>query len=184
MMMVALVAIVSDSCDPMDGSLPGFSVHGVLQARILEQIALSFSRGSSWARNWTRSPSLQADDLLTELWGKPHSPSISCSNNSLRGVLDITCSMTLINSWQSKLIIPKANFKDFFCSVPIIFSLYPWNSLHHIVLCLLYPSELRFMEPENCCRSCLVFIDYWLDSQYLNGRSILFPGLRSFSLIP
>ena len=34
-------------CDPMDCSLPGFSVHGVLQARILEWIAMLSSMGSS-----------------------------------------------------------------------------------------------------------------------------------------
>ena len=34
-------------CDPIDGSPPGFSVHGILQARILEQVALPFSRESS-----------------------------------------------------------------------------------------------------------------------------------------
>ena len=34
-------------CDPMDCSLPGSSVHGILQARILEWVAVSFSRGSS-----------------------------------------------------------------------------------------------------------------------------------------
>ena len=34
-------------CDAMDCSLPGFSVHGILQARILEWVAISFSRGSS-----------------------------------------------------------------------------------------------------------------------------------------
>ena len=32
-------------CDPMDCSPPGFSVHGILQARILERVAISFSRG-------------------------------------------------------------------------------------------------------------------------------------------
>ena len=32
-------------CDPMDRSLPGFSVHGILQARILEWVTISFSRG-------------------------------------------------------------------------------------------------------------------------------------------
>ena len=42
-------------CDLMDCSLPGSSVHGILQARILlEWVAISFSRGSSWPRNWTR----------------------------------------------------------------------------------------------------------------------------------
>ena len=34
-------------CDPMDCSLPGFSVHGILQARILEWISVPSSRGSS-----------------------------------------------------------------------------------------------------------------------------------------
>ena len=36
-------------CDPMNCSLPGFSVHGIFQARVLEWVAIviSFSRGSS-----------------------------------------------------------------------------------------------------------------------------------------
>ena len=38
-------------CDLMDCSLPGSSVHGILQARILEWVAISFSRGSSRPRN-------------------------------------------------------------------------------------------------------------------------------------
>ena len=38
-------------CDPMDCSLSGSSVHGVFQARVLEWIAISFSRGSSRPRN-------------------------------------------------------------------------------------------------------------------------------------
>jgi len=36
--------VVSDSCNPMDCSLPGFSVHGIFQARILEWVAISFSK--------------------------------------------------------------------------------------------------------------------------------------------
>ena len=41
-------------CDPMDCSLPGSSLHGILQARVLEWVAISFSRGSSWRRDLTR----------------------------------------------------------------------------------------------------------------------------------
>ena len=41
-------------CDPVDCSPSGSSVHGILQARILEWVAISFSRGSSRPRNWTR----------------------------------------------------------------------------------------------------------------------------------
>ena len=40
-------------CNPMDCSLPGSSVHGISQARILEWVAISFSRGSSWSRGQT-----------------------------------------------------------------------------------------------------------------------------------
>ena len=42
-------------CNPMDSSLPGSSVHGILQARILEWVAVPFSRGSSCPRDWTCS---------------------------------------------------------------------------------------------------------------------------------
>ena len=41
-------------CDPMDCSLSGSSVHGIFQARILEWVAISFSRRSSQLRDWTR----------------------------------------------------------------------------------------------------------------------------------
>ena len=37
----------------MDCSLPASSVHGIFQARLLEWVAISFSRGSSWPRDWT-----------------------------------------------------------------------------------------------------------------------------------
>ena len=40
-------------CDPLDYSLPGSSVHGIFQARILEWVAISFSRESSWPRDRT-----------------------------------------------------------------------------------------------------------------------------------
>ena len=40
-------------CDPSDCSIPGSSIHGIFQARILEQVAVSFSMESSWSRDWT-----------------------------------------------------------------------------------------------------------------------------------
>ena len=50
--------LVPPSCptlyNAMDCSPPGSSVHGILQARILEWVAIPFSRGSSWPRDWTR----------------------------------------------------------------------------------------------------------------------------------
>ena len=41
-------------CDPTESSLPGSSVHGIFQLRILEWVAIPFSRGSSWPRDRTR----------------------------------------------------------------------------------------------------------------------------------
>ena len=59
--------LVAQSCltlsSPKDDSPPISSVHGILQARILEWVATSFSRGSSWPRDQTRSPALPADSL-------------------------------------------------------------------------------------------------------------------------
>ena len=50
-------------CDLMDCSPPGSSVHGILQAGILECVAISFSRGSSQPKEWTRLLHWQADSL-------------------------------------------------------------------------------------------------------------------------
>ena len=40
-------------CDPMECSLPGSSIHGIFQARVLEWVVISFSRGSSRPSDWT-----------------------------------------------------------------------------------------------------------------------------------
>ena len=45
-------------CDSMDCSPPGSSVHGILQTRILEWVAIFFSRGSSWPRDRTWESSI------------------------------------------------------------------------------------------------------------------------------
>ena len=51
---------------PMGCSLPGSYAHGTLQAKILQWIAIPFSKRSSWPRNQTLSPVLQADSLQSE----------------------------------------------------------------------------------------------------------------------
>ena len=56
-------------CNLMDYGPLGSSVHGILQARILEWV--SFYRGSSQPRTEPGSPALQAYSLLAELPGKP-----------------------------------------------------------------------------------------------------------------
>ena len=49
-----VTSLMPDSCNATDCSLPGSSVHGILQARLLECIAFPFSRGSSQPRDRTQ----------------------------------------------------------------------------------------------------------------------------------
>ena len=69
--LVALIVLVTQSCltlcNPKDCSLPGSSVQVILQARILEWVAMLSSRGSSQPR----SPTLQLGSLPAEPPGKP-----------------------------------------------------------------------------------------------------------------
>ena len=65
-------------CDPMD-----YIVHGILQARILEWVAFSFSRGSSQPRFEPRSPTLQADSLPAEPQGNPKNTGVGVGRLSL-----------------------------------------------------------------------------------------------------
>ena len=51
---IILTQLCPTLCDHMDCSPPGSCVHGILQARILEWVAISYSRGSSGPSDWTR----------------------------------------------------------------------------------------------------------------------------------
>ena len=57
-------------CNPMDCRPPGASVQWIFQERVLEWVAIPFSRGSCQPRDETWSPALQADSLPSEPPGK------------------------------------------------------------------------------------------------------------------
>ena len=61
---------VSNSWDPIDCNLPGSSVHGILQARILEWVAIPSPGDLPDPGIEPRSPALRVDSLLTEPQGK------------------------------------------------------------------------------------------------------------------
>ena len=78
-------------CNPMDCSPPGFSIHGIFQARVLEWVAISFSRGSSQPRNWTRVSCIAGrhftiwatrESVLWIRWPKDWSFSFSISSSN------------------------------------------------------------------------------------------------------
>ena len=66
-----LAQLCPSLCNPVDCSLPGSTVHGILQARILEWVAISFPGDLPNPGIKPGSPTLQADALLSEPPGKP-----------------------------------------------------------------------------------------------------------------
>ena len=58
-------------CDPMDYSLQNSSAHGISQARLLEWVAISFSRAPSQRRDWTCVSCIAGRFFTTEPQGKP-----------------------------------------------------------------------------------------------------------------
>ena len=87
-------------CDPVDCSLSGSSVHGILQARILEWVAISSSRGFSQPRDQTCvscvSPALQAGSLPLAPPGKSQKPLIITTKmfkRSYRGPMTVQSSV-------------------------------------------------------------------------------------------
>ena len=79
-------------CDPMGCSLPGSSVHGILQARTLEWVGMPSSRGSSQPRDWTHAScnSCTAGGLSTaEPLGKTHTTLLFIINFSYVSSIDL-----------------------------------------------------------------------------------------------
>ena len=83
-------------CDPMDYSLPGSSVYGILQARILECVAISSSRGSSQPRDQTHISCISciADGFFT-CWAIGEAPQ--------NGIDDLICKAELEYGYQGGL---------------------------------------------------------------------------------
>ena len=64
-------------CDPMDCSLPGSSIHGIFQARVLEWGAIAFSKGSSWLRDQTQVSCIAG--RCSTLWASGETPKMPLS---------------------------------------------------------------------------------------------------------
>ena len=85
-------------CNPVDCSTPGPSVHGISQARILEWLAISFSRGSSWPRDQTQVYHIAGRFITTEPPGIPDIVDGSFPKGPeffLHDTPEITCSVSV-----------------------------------------------------------------------------------------
>ena len=87
---------MSDSCDPMDYSMPGSSVHDISLVRILQWVAIYFSRGSSQPRDWT---------------------CVSCIGRQI--LLPLSCQGSPRAGYQKKRVsewaLTSATYSSFFC---------------------------------------------------------------------
>ena len=127
---------MSDSfCDPTDCNFPGSSVHGISQARILEWVAISFSRASSWLRDQTCIFRIAGRFFTTEPPGASQSFAIMLSPYSILFFFfffcnlvwsvstDISSGLLILSSAMSTLMINP--LKIFFISETIfLFLLY------------------------------------------------------------
>ena len=86
-------------CDPMDCSLPGFSVHGILQARTLEWVAISFSNAWKWK---VKVKSLSCVWLLATPWTAAYqaSPSMGFSRQEHWSGLPFPSPMHESGKWK------------------------------------------------------------------------------------
>ena len=93
-------------CDPTDCRQPGSSVHGILLARVLEWVSISFSRGSSQPRDRTCVSHIAGRCFTSEPLGKPLSLSLSLSPSYQGGFQTWLC--TRIN-WEAlkKILKPQ-----------------------------------------------------------------------------
>ena len=89
--------------DPVDCSPPGSSVHGILQASILEWVAISYSRRSSWPRDWicTSYVSFTGSRFCSTSAAKPIcSPSVALKTILYLQVTSLLLKGKLFKSWS------------------------------------------------------------------------------------
>ena len=110
-------------CDAMHCSPPGSSVHGILQARILEWVAMPSSRGSSWPRDRSciSFDSSIADRFLNpEPLGKPR----ICVHTHI-----FWCPKALPRPRNTIMLVSREYKKDFFFSCLRILVIFNWRNL-------------------------------------------------------
>ena len=91
-------------CNPMNCSLPGSSVHRILQARILEWVAIPFSSGSSWPRDWTQASCI-AGRFFT-IWATTEAPQLtsrSQEGQETDSPVELPLDDSTVNAWFSPM---------------------------------------------------------------------------------
>ena len=122
MSVIVVVSVVAQLCptlcDPIDCSPPGSSVHGILQARILEWVAISFSRGFYSLRDTTCISSTEVLKVYNLYWFKKKILLMVMSNSDL--IQKKWPCLTMEKIWFYKWILWKTQI---WCSMYLLISL-------------------------------------------------------------
>ena len=128
--MLRLISCVWLFFDPIDHSPPGSSVHRIFQARILEWVAISYSRGLPDPGIEPTSPALAGGFFATEPPRKPHMPprmvQIKTTDRSKCWHEQGTTETIIHNWWECKILYPL--WKTVSCKVKYILATWPNNS--------------------------------------------------------
>ena len=132
-------------CDPMDCTPPGSSVRGILQARILEGVAISFSRGSSPHRDWTHvSYASCIGRRVLHLWATSQT-AIALPNYSLLN-FHVTVLARVYCMWRSS-----REFNACDCSRESLLHVMILSSLLHVMILARVYCMWRFSREFNVC---------------------------------
>ena len=93
-------SVVSSLCDPMDYSLPGSSLHGILQERILEWVSIPFSRGSSPPRDQIHVSCISGRFFIIWATSKAPQKGVQNSNADHTTVMWSQASVLAHTKWQ------------------------------------------------------------------------------------
>ena len=159
----------------MGCSLPGFSIHGIFQARVLEWVAISFPRGSSWHRDWY--PVSRTAGRCFILWATREAPSIQCYMSIISRINELK------KNFLMQFPIPVSRHYDFMMferelkgynlhkpNQIILLCFQFWEHLcKTIFYCLLLPNNSSF-GLQNHCR-------WWLQPWY---KKTLAPWKKSY----
>ena len=99
-MKVKVAQSCPDLCDPM-----GYTVHGILQARILEWVAFPFSRGSSQPRDWTQVPPIAGRFFTSRATRESHLLEITYGANKKLGLKSAANSMINFHLLSNKCLL-------------------------------------------------------------------------------
>ena len=134
-------------CDPKDCSLPGSSVQGILQARILEWLAIPLSRDSSQTRDWTKLSCTAGSSCLSHQGSPKKVYRVSLTNNNcflktpysypLLGCSKTSLSSLISRSFLNFSFIHEGCWLIIFSELSTIYNEYPpilrslgWGCLH------------------------------------------------------